>query len=171
MTTITKSTNVGITLSSPTDVNPIVIDSGVTISNVGNAVYGPGGSWTIQNDGKISSSFLDGVLLRAGSVTNASTDSITGVVDGVAIAGTAGTVVNSGSIAGTGTAGIGVVLRLGGSVSNAAGAAITGNYDGTYIYGSAPAPAALIAARSTRGLLGCMWPRSLMPPSPPEDRG
>ena len=46
MSTISSSTTIGITLSSPTYVNPIVVDSGVTISNSGEAVYAASGFWT-----------------------------------------------------------------------------------------------------------------------------
>jgi len=55
VTTISNSTTIGITLSSPTYLNPIVIAPGITISNAGNAVYASSGSWTIQNDGTVSS--------------------------------------------------------------------------------------------------------------------
>jgi hypothetical protein len=85
MTTISNSTTLGITLSFPTYVNPIVIDPSVTISNSGNAVYASTGSWTIQNDGTISSPTAVGVyLIPGGSVTNAASASIMGGKDGVA---------------------------------------------------------------------------------------
>jgi hypothetical protein len=72
MTTISSSTTIGITLSSPSYANPIVVNSGVTISNSGNAVYASSGYWAIQNGGTISSTNQDGVdLLSGGSVTRA----------------------------------------------------------------------------------------------------
>src|SRR5438105_9479788 len=123
MTTISSSTTIGITLTNPPDVNPIVVNPGVTISNIGNAVYAnsSGGSWTIQNSGHIagSGSFFNGdgvALLAGGSVTNAASASITAVIDGVHIANGAGTVLNSGTIA----AYAGIVLSAGGSVTNGA---------------------------------------------------
>ena len=55
MTTIGKMrTTAGITLVLPSDVNPIVVNPGVSVSGIGTAIYAPGGSWTIQNSGTIS---------------------------------------------------------------------------------------------------------------------
>jgi T5SS/PEP-CTERM-associated repeat protein len=58
-----------------------------------------------------------GVLLAGGGVSNASGAVITGYFEGVAFTGS-GTVTNSGTIHGTGTGSLGVVLTAGGSVSN-----------------------------------------------------
>src|SRR6202162_3037952 len=97
MTTISSSTTAGITLSSPSFVNPIVVNPGVSVSGIGTAIYAPGGSWTIQNSGTISSAeAID--LLAGGSVTNAAVGSIKGTQVGVAIYGSAGTVVNAGGV-------------------------------------------------------------------------
>jgi len=76
MTTISSSLN-WLTLSSPPDVNPIVVAPGVTIGFVNTqfGIYGLGGSWTIQNHG-----------------------TLVGFVDGVSLRGTADMVVNFGSI-------------------------------------------------------------------------
>jgi len=131
MTTITVNKTAGISLTSAAYTNPIVISSGVMISNTansGNGVYATTGYWAIQNDGSITSAgtFGDGIsLVSGGAVTNAATASITGVFQGVYL-GDYGTVANDGSIAGAGTSGIGVYLRSGGSVTNAASASITG---------------------------------------------
>ena len=117
MTTISSSTTIGITLSAPRYVNPIVVNPGVTISNTGDALYGPPlGSWTIENYGSILSTAAYGIDLTGGSVTNAAAGSITGRYTGVYIGGGAGTVVNSGSI--VGAANFGVHLDSGGLVSN-----------------------------------------------------
>jgi Ca2+-binding RTX toxin-like protein len=135
MTTTSNSTTTGITLSSPPDVNPIVVDSGVTISNSGNAVYGAGGFWTILNAGTIEgttgSSGYGIDLLAGGSVTNAASAAIDGYTGGIVIENSAGTIVNSGSIAGTGTASYGIHLLAGGSVTDATSASISG---GTGVY-------------------------------------
>ncbi len=136
MTTISNSTTVGITLNSAIYVNPVVVDSGVTISNSGNAVYAASGYWAIQNGGSIegsANSGTNGVYLKdGGSITNAASASIMGG-NGVYIR-SGGTVVNSGSIAGTWVLGGGVILSGGGSVTNTASASI---YGGVFFMGGA----------------------------------
>jgi hypothetical protein len=132
MTTISSSTTVGITLTSPTDVNPIVINSGVTVSNKsGTAVYASGGSWTIQNSGRISGT-VDGIYLKGG-----------------------GAVVNSGTISATGTYAVGgVILGAGGSITNAASASIKGTYFGVEIFGGAGTVVNSGAIAATSGAIG-----------------
>jgi len=126
MTTISSSTTAGITLSSPSYVNPIVVNPGVSVSGIGVAIYASSGFWTIQNNGTISSAEAI-ELLAGGSVTNAAAGSIKGTLVGVAIYNSAGTVVNSGGISATNvTFGRGVYLGSGGSVTNAASASIRG---------------------------------------------
>ena len=51
MTTISENTTIGITLSSPAYVNPVIVDAGVNISSPVYGVYAKNGVWTIQNDG------------------------------------------------------------------------------------------------------------------------
>jgi hypothetical protein len=117
MTTITSGTTIGITLSSAIYVNPIVVDPGVTISNIGDALYGPpSGPWTVENYGSISSTAAYGIDVAGGSVTNAVGGSITGQYTDVYIGGGAGTVVNSGNILGGER--FAVHLNSGGLVSN-----------------------------------------------------
>ena len=107
-------------------------------------------AWTITNAGKISSSAGNGVSLASrsvisntgsisgsdalvlkagGTVTNASSGSISSLANGagVYIAGAAGTVTNAGSISGVYH---GLFITGGGSVSNATSGAITGQHNG-----------------------------------------
>ena len=133
MTTITASTTIGISLSSPSYANPVVIDPGITVSGTVAGVYAGSGSWTIRNAGSVAGtgSYGYGVKLASGgSVTNASSAAITGGYRGVAILGGAGTVVNDGGISSTGSSGRGVYLESVGSVTNAASASVAGSYIG-----------------------------------------
>jgi hypothetical protein len=138
MTTISASSTIGITLSSPSYTSPVVINPGVTISSNGidgYSVSAPTGSWTIQNAGDIASSLPNGgtgiYLSAGGSVTNQSTGTISGdeaVDGGIGIAaGFSGalTVVNAGSIVGSF---FGVGLEVGGTVSNQSSRTISGHY-------------------------------------------
>lgn len=95
---------------------------------------------TVVNYGNIAGPLGGGIILNSGgSVNNAATASVILGLDGVEINGSAGTVVNDGSITGTGTTGLGfgVALLAGGSVTNAASASITGAVDGIDIQGGA----------------------------------
>src|SRR5436190_9320001 len=85
-----------------------------TTLNSGDALYGnTAAAWSITNLGRIkatdtASNALD--LRAGGSVTNATAVLIAGVVNGIWINGTAGTVANSGTIQGTGTFSDGIDL-------------------------------------------------------------
>ena len=109
-----------------------MVGAGVTISNptYPYAVYRHTGATTffvIENNGTIQSTAGGGVFLGPrGAITNAHSASIVAHVDAIKITGGAGTVVNYGSIASTGTTGAGVYLNSGGSVTNAATASISG---------------------------------------------
>jgi hypothetical protein len=132
-----------------------------SIMSGGNGIEIEGGLGTVVNDGSIAGTGTNGIgvlLSSGGSVTNAASASITGGlfgVDlsaggsvtnaasgsitgyrGVLIGGSAGTVVNDGSIAGTGTSQSGVNLASGGSVTNAASGSITGGGNGVHILGN-----------------------------------
>ncbi len=119
MTTITASTTMGIDLSPASYTSPVVVGAGVAVSNPGYpyAVYRHVGATTffiIQNDGSIVGNKFGVYLAPGGSVTNAATASITADKYAVKISGGAGTVVNDGNIAGTGTRGSGVGVQISG---------------------------------------------------------
>ena len=144
MTTITSGSTIGITISSPSYVNPIVIDPGITISNNGNAVFANTGPWTIENHGTIvgKGSNGSGIYLGfGGSVTNAASASIAGGFEGIVVIGGSGTVVNDGSIAATNGAGVKLQSGL---ITNAASASITGSLDGIVMGGGSTASVGIV---------------------------
>ena len=113
--------------------------------SVGIRIQGAAG--TVVNHGTIAGTGTSGVgvsLAAGGSVTNGASGSsgglITGVANGVYIAGATGTVMNFGTIDPLATTSNGVYLTAGGTVTNGAsgatGALITG-YDGVRISGAA----------------------------------
>jgi hypothetical protein len=151
---ITSSTNTGVYLNN-TAYNPVTVASGVTVTNSGFPAIGSVLStyWTIVNSGTLlgtsRGSASDGVLLAngGGAVTNTAGGYIAGYYGGVSIAD-AGTVVNRGSIATTGTSGsdlyyidsvftatAGGVLLGGGGVSNAQTGFITSYFEGVAVGG------------------------------------
>ena len=86
MTTISSNSTVGIYLSSPSYTNAVVINPGVTISNIGNGISASPTAWTIQNYGSIAGSPTSGVgvyLSAGGSVTNHSSGSISAGLPGI----------------------------------------------------------------------------------------
>ena len=123
--------------------NPATVTSTgrITVSDE-DGIFGDASAfWTLSNFGTIQDtggSIGSGVdLVAGGTVTNAATALIAGYLQGVYISGGAGTVVNSGTIAGTGTTGSinGVHLNsTSGFVDNTAGGVII---DGVAIQGGA----------------------------------
>ncbi|HTW71161.1 MAG TPA: Hint domain-containing protein [Acetobacteraceae bacterium] len=138
MTDISSNISTGVTLTSPADTNPVSILANITVSGGAHAaVYAASSAWTIENSGTVAGGSLDGIELRAGgTITNAGSGLISGVV--AAYLGTAGAIVNAGSIAGNTAAasGKGVQLVAGGSVTNQGTGSISGYY-GLYLAGSA----------------------------------
>ena len=86
---------------------------------------------TVINDGTIGAGYYG--VQRASLVTNQSLGTITGGKAGVNL--TTGTVINAGSIGGTGSYATGVVMTAGGYVTNTAGAVITGSHFGVNLSG------------------------------------
>lgn len=130
------STASGIALTG-TPQNPATIAAGALITNTtgsfqGDAVYGNTvAAWQITNYGTVSATDTasSGMDLRAGgSVANAAGPQITGDSNGIYIAGSTGTVTNSGTISATGPIigkGNGVRLTVGGIVTNGASGAVS----------------------------------------------
>jgi hypothetical protein len=126
----------------------VALATGGTITNAaGGTIYGPAfginvgfGAATVLNEGSIGSgvcgcSTYDGIFLGAGgAVTNTASATIIGYANGVYIYTAAGTVTNSGRIAGQYDAG--VRLSYGGGVTNGGSASsIYGQSYGIYIGG------------------------------------
>jgi Hint domain len=120
----------------------VYLGSGGSVTNATSAsitgnlgVWSNGGAVNVVNAGSIGGAETCVDLISGGSVTNQSGASISGY-DG--ISGLGVTVVNYGSIAGTGRiGGIGVYLSSGGSVTNTTSASLTGGDTGVCIRGSA----------------------------------
>jgi hypothetical protein len=143
MTTISSSTTLAITLTSPTYHNPVVILSGVEIvpGDGSPAVFGSGTSsyWAIQNSGTVSATFGSyGILLDGrGSIDNSTAASISGYGYGIKIDRGPGTVMNDGLVSGApGIGGRGIRLASGGFVANGTNASIVGGSGGVYISGA-----------------------------------
>ncbi len=93
-----------------------------------------GGS-TIFNAGLIDPATYGAYLPGGGLVTNIAGGTIEGTQAGVFVKGAAGTVVNTGSIAGTGAGSYGISLASGGSVVNNSGGTVTGSSFGVRVAG------------------------------------
>ena len=145
MSSTFSSTSTGISLSVAAQ-NPVTIVSGAIVTNTttahyGDALYGsPAAAWTIGNFGTLNATGAasSGLDLRSdGTVTNAASARITGVVNGIVVRGDAGTVNNAGTVSGTGTsgtAGRGIYLYTSsGFVSNASAGLIVGVLDAVKI--------------------------------------
>ena len=108
-------------------------NSSGTITASGLGINMSAGAGTLVNDGLITAT--DYGVARATLVTNQSGGTITGGKRGLNLS--AGSVVNAGSIGGTGTNSTGILLQSGGSVSNASSGVITGTDFGVNISGGA----------------------------------
>src|SRR5437764_1332423 len=125
MGTISNTVTHGITLAvSGTYASPLTITTSGYVNDIadsGDAIFGPNTqAWTVINYGRVRSTGSSGIELQDGGfVSNSSTGTITGSLQGVDISGTSGTVLNAGTI--VGTSGAAVLLEAGGSVSNTGG--------------------------------------------------
>ena len=98
-----------------------------------------GGAGTLANYGSISGGTYDGAVLGlGGSVTNAANASISGLSIGVYVKyKAAGSVTNSGTISGSGTASAGIDLADGGGVTNNSTGSVSGSNFGVFVTGAA----------------------------------
>lgn len=120
----------------PVTVTGLIDINSQTVGAVG--ILGEAGyAWTLGNVGTIASTGNSGVGVRfqsGGKVLNGQSDSITGLIvgasQGVYISGSAGTVVNYGTIAGTDALSQGIYLANGGIIANDSSGLITGRVIG-----------------------------------------
>ena len=171
--TISATISGGFVLGTGDD--PVTILPGGRISNTGNALVGPAGTyWTVVNEGTLAGgstyTISAGVKLGSGAVTNAASALISGYSYGAKITGS-GTVVNEGAIVATGASVVpyhyvytvslgpnitvmsGGVVMTDGGVSNALGATIAGALIGVGLNGTGSVVnAGLITAAGTSGL-------------------
>jgi hypothetical protein len=154
-TTISGTSMSGVTLTQAAD-NPALVTGTITVAS-GTALYGVDDmAWSVTNAGLVGSEAGYGVSLAAGgSVTNQATGTIYGTQAGVKITGAAGTVVNAGSIAGSGTAADAVSLAAGyaNTVIVDPGASFIGTVDGGNAPGSGPASVLELASAAGAGTL------------------
>src|SRR5580698_3454629 len=129
-TITTTSPGIVLTSANYATYNPLSITATGSIGNAaGSGVYSDAAEpWTIANAGTIAStapgSTYGAIFLKAGgSVTNQTGGLISGVANGVYIAGSPAIVTNAGTI--TGTSGFGVSLPAGGTVTGAGGTAVS----------------------------------------------
>ena len=123
VSTITGTVSNGITLGQAGYTSPLrITPTGVVSNSSGAAVYASGtyANPSIINQGTIrATDGFDAIKLKdGGSVANNTKGALIQGYTGVDISGAAGVVTNSGTIAGTGTYGGGVLLEAGGSVQN-----------------------------------------------------
>jgi hypothetical protein len=119
----------------------ILLQSSATVTNqYGGSISGTGiginmsaGGGTVVNDGLISAGAYG--VARASTVTNQSHGTITGSKAGLNLG--VGSVVNAGSIGGSGAGSTGVLLQGGGWISNSASGTISGDGIGVNISGGA----------------------------------
>ena len=126
MSTISTTISNGITLAtSGSYTSPLTITPAGAIVPSGYAIFGPAGyAWTVVNQGTLGGTLAGDVIFLdaygfAGYVNNAG-GLIQSTTQGVLLRGTAGTVVNSGTIVG-GADALAVLVYRGGSVSNNGG--------------------------------------------------
>src|ERR1700722_5940913 len=128
----------GLDLDNPLT-NPVTITGTIELgtSTLSGALQGETvAAWGIDNQGSVLGQTAVGVLLLAGgTVTNEATAQISGAF-AVEIQGTAGTVVNGGTLDAA-SGGSGVYLAQGGSVTNLAGGQIQFGLDGVTARGAA----------------------------------
>jgi hypothetical protein len=100
-------------------------------------IYVRDGVGVVDNAGHIIASGSNNTaieMIQGGRVANQAAATISGPFDGIAIGGSVGSVMNAGSIIGTGDTGI--VLNDGGTVSQTAGGVIAGGHYGVRIGGA-----------------------------------
>src|SRR5579871_3060667 len=127
-TTISGAYTVSVTLSSPSSQNPATVAASGSINvsgTTGSGIYGISAtSWSLYNHGVVIGPARGVFLTAGGTITNFASAVISGGARGIDITGAAGTVTNSGSIAGTSQQGI--RLAAGGSVTNLSSGTIDG---------------------------------------------
>ncbi len=175
-TTITSSSTIGVSLTTPAQ-NPVTVAAGVVLATpLADAIYGStAAAWSIANAGTIQNRSTSTArtitnnyaidLQGGGTIANTTTAALISATaaDAIRITGAAGTITNSGTVAVSGTLGDPIDLKAGGVVINgpsgagaaAANALVLGGAFGIYNKGTAGVTvvnAGLIAGSNVAGI-------------------